>query len=232
MAFPESIKSKVYEYCTNHLPDDNWYKEEFSFIEDNSLKKRIIEEFKSIRFAYKLYEGIEATNENHIFEVRHQIFVYASIYEAIIHYILYNYYKDTDEVRKLQYHTVPTRLSFSEQQMVNVKKILNRANEDIFIYHMQERKKEQSQIRFDDKCYTAAKLGLINSFKNNNGETIDLPSEIIQIYEYRNAIHLVAEQRKKVAYELTLSKKAYKRMQPFLSQVKEGLRRDHKGIYS
>ena len=48
------------------------------------MKNRIITEFKAIRFAYKLYEGIEATNENLLFEVRNQILAYASIYEAVI----------------------------------------------------------------------------------------------------------------------------------------------------
>lgn len=63
---------------------DEWYENAFCFIQDAELKNRIIAEFKAIRFAYKLYEGIEATGENLMFEVRNQIFAYASIYEAVI----------------------------------------------------------------------------------------------------------------------------------------------------
>lgn len=70
----------------------------FHLLQDMQLKKRIIAEFKAIRFAYKLYEGIEATDENLIFEVRNQIIAYASIYEAVIEYVLYDYYGDTEEV--------------------------------------------------------------------------------------------------------------------------------------
>ena len=62
-------------------------------------------------------------------------------------------------------------------------------------------------------------------------EEIDLPSEIIEIYGYRNAIHLVAEQRKGIAYVLELSKRAYRRMRPFIDQIKSKLRDDQKSIY-
>ena len=87
MAFSETLKNAVNDYCNNHLADESWYNEEFEFIEDAAIRKRIVEEFKGTRFAYKLYEGIEATDENLIFEVRHQILAYASIYEAVIHYM-------------------------------------------------------------------------------------------------------------------------------------------------
>lgn len=231
MAFPVSLKKAVYDYCNNHLATEDWYNENFDFIEDDAFRKRIIEEFKGIRFAYKLYEGIEAEGENRIFEIRHQILAYASIYEAVIHYVLYSYYQDTKEFHKMQHHTVPTKMGFSEKQMIEVKKILSREQEDIYIYHLQERKRDESSVRFDDKCKTAEVLGLIKPFTNDRQERIDLASEIIEIYGYRNAIHLVAEQRKGIEYELELSKNAYRRMKPFIQQIKAGLERDHKGIY-
>lgn len=231
MAFSKQLKKQIYSYCGNHLPDEDWYNDEFKFIEENAIRKRIIEEFKGVRFAYKLYEGLEAKDENRIFEVRHQILSYASIYEAIIHYVLYNYYQDTEKFHKMLYHTVPTKMSFCERQMIEVKRILSRQGEKIYIFHDQERKKDESQVRFDDKCKTAKSLGLLKKFRNKQGEEIDLPSEIIEIYGYRNAIHLVAEQRKGIQYELDLSKKAYRRMKPFVDQIKAGLARDHKSIY-
>ena len=232
MPLPKSLKTKIYSYCKNHLPDEDWYDDEFAFIEDDAIRKRIIEEFKGVRFAYKLYEGLAATDENRIFEVRHQIFAYASIYEAIIHYVLYEYYKDTEEFHKMLYHMVPTRMSFCARQMKEVKKILSRQNEQIYIYHNQERRKDESQVRFDDKCKTVKALGLLKTIRTDKGEEIDLPSDIIEIYGYRNAIHLVAEQRKGIKYELGLSKKAYRRLRPFVDQIKAGLMRDHKSIFA
>lgn len=101
MSFTVDIKNKIYEYCNNHLPDEDWYSGEFEFIEDDILRKRLNVEFRGTRFAYKLYEGIKAEGENLIFEVRHQILSYASIYEAVMHYVLYTYYQDTDEFHNL-----------------------------------------------------------------------------------------------------------------------------------
>lgn len=56
MPLSTEIKDAVYQYCNNHLADEAWYNGEFEFIEDQALRKRLIEEFKGIRFAYKLYE--------------------------------------------------------------------------------------------------------------------------------------------------------------------------------
>ena len=232
MPFSESIKNAVYDYCNRHLADKDWYNGEFEFVEDVTIRKRLVEEFKGTRFAYKLYEGLEAKEENLIFEIRHQILAYASIYEAVLHYILYNYYQDTPEFHTMQYHIAPAKIDIPPVQKASLSKELLHNGETIIPYRMQERKKEESQVRFEDKCRTAETLGLVKVFINESGEKIDLPSEIIEIYGYRNAIHLIAEQRKGIQYELELSKKAYRRMRPFIDQIKDGLERDHKGVYA
>ncbi len=231
MPLPKKTQDTIYTYCNNHLPDEEWYDGEFEFIEEDKLRQRIIEEFRGIRFAYKLYEGIEAKDENLIFEIRHQIFAYATIYEAVLHNILYTYYADTTVFHALQYHQAPAKISIPPAQLALLNKALIHNGETIIPYHIQERKKEESQVRFDDKCMAAQKLGILSSFKNTAGENIDLPAEIIEIYSYRNAIHLVAEQRKGIEYELDLSKRAYRRMRPFVDQIKHKLQEDKKGIY-
>lgn len=91
MAFSKELREEIELYCINHLATDSWYENEFCFIQNIGLKNRIIAEFKATRFAYKLYEGIGATDENLMFEVRNQIFAYASIYEAVIEDVLSTY---------------------------------------------------------------------------------------------------------------------------------------------
>ena len=231
MALSEEIRNIIYNYCYNHLPKDSWYESEFEFIEDNLLKQRLIQEFKNIRFAYKLYEGIEASEENMIFEIRSQIFAYASIYEAILHYVLYNYYDKTIEFHDLQYHTVPTRIDIPPHKLAVLNKELIHNGESILPYHLQERKKEDAQIRFDAKCDTAEKLGLIHQIELKDGTNANLKLDLIKIYGFRNGIHLIAEQRKGITYELELSRLAYRRMRPFIDQIKEKLKIDGKGIY-
>lgn len=231
MPLSNEVKKEIYEYCNSHLADEDWYKEEFEFVEDDKLRERLVQEFKGIRFAYKLYEGIEARDENLIFEVRHQILAYATIYEAVIHYVLYTYYNSTPEFHTLQYHIAPAKISIPENKVNMISSALLHNGEKIIPYHMQERKKEETQVRFDEKCITAQKLGLVHSFENKDGEHIDLPKEIIEIYSYRNAIHLAAELRKGIEYELGLSKLAYRRMRPFIDQIKAKLQEDSKSIY-
>lgn len=228
MAFSKTLKDEIETYCNNHLATNEWYENEFSFIQDVLLKERIIAEFKAIRFAYKLYEGIEATGENLIFEVRNQIFAYASIYEAVIEYVLNTYYSNTIEFDDLMHHTIPIRISIPEEQQRTLQKELSHDGKTIVPFYYDRKKKEKPQVRFDQKCETAAKLGLIHKFINDEGNEVDLPAELIEIYSFRNGIHIIAEQRKHISYELDLSKKAYRRMRPFIDQLKEGLSKDGK----
>lgn len=228
MAFSKELKNEVEVYCSNHLAPDEWYENAFCFIQDYELKNRIIAEFKAIRFAYKLYEGIEATGENLRFEVRNQIFAYASIYEAVIEDVLSTYYSDTEEFASLMHHTIPVKISIPQSKLNELQNILMHDNKIIVPFYYAKKEKEKPQVRFDDKCRTAEKLGLIHKFVNPEKIEVDLPSELIEIYSYRNGIHIIAEQRKGINYELDLSKKAYRRMQPFIDQIKEKLIGDGK----
>ena len=228
MAFSEKIKKEIEDYCNNHLATDSWYENEFSFIRDVELRNRIIAEFKAIRFAYKLYEGIGATGANLIFEVRNQIFAYASIYEAVIESVLTTYYSDTIEFDSLMHHIIPIKVSIPQNKNAKLQDILSHNGKEIVPFYYERKEKEKQQVRFDAKCRTAESLGLIHKFVNKNGKEIDLPSELIEIYSYRNGIHIIAEQRKGISYELDLSKRAYYRMRPFIDQLKEKLWQDGK----
>lgn len=228
MPLPKELKSEIEKYCTNHLAPDLWYENEFSVIQDANLKKRIIAEFKSIRFAYKLYEGIGAEGENLMFEVRNQILAYASIYEVVIENVIDTYYSDTPEFESLMYHEMPIRIDIPERKQYELQSALSHDGKTIVPYYFAKKKKEKAKVRFDEKCRTAEKLGLIHKYVNESGEEIDLPAEIIEIYSYRNGIHILAEQRKRITYELDLSKKAYRRMRPFIDQIKERLMADGK----
>lgn len=228
MAFSKELKNEIEIYCNNHLATDSWYENEFSFIQDIELKNRVIAEFKAIRFAYKLYEGIEATNENLMFEVRNQILAYASIYEAVIENVLHSYYSDTIEFDSLMHHVIPIKISIPENKQNMLQDALSHDGKIIVPFYFARKKKEKPQVRFDDKCRTAERLGLIHKFVNDDGKEVDLVAELIEIYSYRNGIHIIAEQRKGINYELDLSKRAYRRMRPFIDQLKEKLDEDGK----
>ncbi len=76
-----------------------------------------------------------------------------------------------------------------------------------------------TKIRFDAKAAVAQRLGLV---------TADLRDDLVEVFSARNAIHLHAEIRKNLRYQLDLSIKAYRRMQPLREQIVARLTKDGK----
>lgn len=214
MPFNDENKEYVIQYCKNHLPTDEWLYENFDFIKDDNLRDRVIIEFKNVRFMYKLFEGINAKDELLLAEVRLQVLMYASIYEAIIHYLLFDVFQDDENVKKLKVHTIPKRIDIPTEKRNKLKKELTHNEKEIVTFYYEEAKKEITAIRFDDKCKIAEKIGLIDS---------KLCLELIKIYEIRNGLHMHAEIRKQIEYELEISRIAYRRMKPFVEQIKNRL---------
>lgn len=239
MAFEKEIIEKIDKYCMRDLPDNDWYNNEFNFIKDKELKERIITEFKNARYIYKFFEGISAENELRLAEVRLQILMYASIYEAIIHYVLFDeYYKESDNVKALLTQKVTKKISISEEQRAKLGKELEHDGKDIIPYYMTTQKRDITKIRFDEKCKAAFDIGFLEEIIEqrttpspivNSADCdgmVTFCAELIKIYEIRNAIHLHAELKKDIAYHIEMSKVAYYRMQPFIAQIKKKLEID------
>lgn len=238
MPFPDEITKQINEYCLRDLPSDSWYLQEFDFILDNLLRTRIIQEFKNIRYMYKIFEGIQAEDELLLAEVRTQILMYASIYEAILHYILFEeYYKEDKRVKNLLKQEVCKPYSIPEVSRKKLSKELVHDGKEIVPYFKTTQKRDISKIRFDEKCRVASEIGLIHAFPMKAGGLrfdsqssgdVNFVAELIAIYEMRNAIHLQAELKKQIQYHLQASKIAYGRLRPYVEQIKEKLRLDGK----
>lgn len=230
MSLSQDVTCSIYEYCNNHLPAKDWYEEQFDFIECEKLKERLIKEFMAIRFAYKLYEGIQARQENYIFQIRYQIFAYASLYEAILDYVITKYYYNDVHIQNILHYKTLKRISIPSSKMAMLSQ-LEHDGKKIFACYEDNEKNDYSKIRFESKCMAATQIGLIRKCTDAQGNECDLPKDIVEIYSIRNGIHIIAEQRKKIIYEIELSKKAYRRMKPFIEQIKIKLKEDKKGIY-
>lgn len=230
MPFDSIHKDYIKNYCVNHLPSDSWFETEFNFINDLELKQRVITEFKNVRFIYKLFEGLNATDELLLAEIRTQILMYASIYEAILHHVLFDRYADNEHVRQLLSHTIPKKISIPSHKLECLNSCLEHDGKTIVPFYYDTCNKPITSVRFDEKCYAAEKIGLIKNFLTQDGKTISFVDELIKIYEIRNGIHLHAELRKEIDYELELSKIAYRRMQPFVEQIKNQMIKDGKII--
>jgi hypothetical protein len=209
MPFSETTQDEIKTYIFNHLPDESWYDNYFDFIKDPKLSKRLSEEFISTRCLYKFLEGIQADKWLRNAQIRLQIISYASIYEAVIHHILFDLLIYNTEVQKLLDARTFKRISVSKALDT-----LTHCGKKIITVYEDTTKKEIRQIRFEEKADLMMNLGFINS---------SLCTELKQLYALRNAIHLVAEIDKNVSYHLRMSTIAYRRMQPFREQMMIGI---------
>ena len=240
MPFDEEMKKSIMNYCLRDVPNDSWYKNSFDFIKDQKLKMRLISEFKNARFIYKIFEGLSAEDELMLAEIKMQVLIYASIYEATLHYILFDeYYKDHQLVKDLYTQKVNKPFSIPTNQLATLTSVLSHDKKKIIPYYETTQKRDISKIRFDEKCKLAFQLGILKEIPKHADTTADvLPnikhidgmpifcSELIRIYEVRNAIHIHAELKKDIEYHLTLSRIAYRRMKPFLEQIKDNLTKE------
>lgn len=212
MPLDETTRKLISEYVEKTLPTDKWYDETFDFIDNEDLRLRLKIEFSNVRKIYKLFEAIKAEGDMLEAEIRVQILMYASIYEAVIHYLLFDKFESDLEVQNILYHTIPKKYSISKISLEKLKKELIHDGKEIVPMYYDRCKKDITSIRFDDKCKAAHKMGIITS---------TLKDELIKIYELRNCLHIHAELRKGVDYDLEMSRTAYRRMKLFISQVKE-----------
>lgn len=209
MAFSEELRESIDNYVNQHLPDEYWFENYFDYISDRTLSKRLSEQFKAIRYIYKLLEGLQPDDYLMKAQVRIQIIYYASIYEAVIHHILFDVLNDRKEVIDL--------CLIENYKRISVSKELDNLEHDgkkIYTVFKDSSARDKNQIRFEYKMDAAVQLGLIES---------ELGAELKMIYTLRNAIHLHAEIRKGIYYEIEMSRLAYRRMKVFREQIIQGL---------
>lgn len=214
MAFTDETITAIKSYIDAHLADWNWHKERFDFISNKTLQLRLADEFISTRYIYKMLEGLNADEWLLRAQIRLQVLTYASIYEAVLHHILFTEIPSNTHVQALTEFETKKEISIPQHQKLTLTKALNHDGKDIIPTYKSTVKIDVTKVRFDKKAECAEKLGLINA---------KLKDEIIELYEARNAIHIHAEIKKNLEYQLDLSKRAYMRMEPFIMQIKENL---------
>lgn len=215
MPFTKICKDYINDYVHRDMPSDEIMEEHFNYIKDLKLKDRLFAEFKSVRYMYKLFEGLEATDENLLLQVRAQIIFYVGIYEAIIHHILFELVEDEEKVKELKIIKAPIQIHIPRVKLAKLQEELKHDGKEILTYYIGEKKRDLSKIRFDEKAVVFYQLGFIDK---------DLRDELIQFYNIRNGIHIHAELRKEIDYEINLSKLAYWRMEKFKIHVTKELK--------
>lgn len=214
MAFEDNTINYIKSYIEEHMADWDWHQSEFNFITDTTLRDRLADEFISARYIYKMLEGMKADDWLLQAQIRIQILSYASIYEAVIHHLLFDEFKKRSEVISLTEFNMKKVISIPATKLEQLKSALEHNGKEIIPTYEGIGRTDVTKVRFDKKAECAFNLGLIEEW---------LKDELIEIYEARNAIHIHAEIRKSLDYQLELSKTAYLRMRPFVDQIRANL---------
>jgi len=220
MAFEEHIKQAVASYVEAHLPPDDFYDGYFWFISDAALKSRLEDEYKTARYIYKLLEGLQVENALLVAQSKLQILLYASIYEAVLHHVVLQDYAGTPEVDKLTTYQHKKPINISTEIREKIQKTYNPVGV-ISVFENESKPVDERKIVFEDKAEAACKLGLIDE---------KIRDIICEVYSMRNAIHLHAELRRGVTYDLDAAKEAYWYLQGFTDQIGNKLEQDGKAV--
>jgi hypothetical protein len=210
MAFDSETTKTIRSYVTAHIPDEQWHRDFFRFIRDPDLADRLGDEFLSVRFLYKVLEGLEAESWLLRAQIRLQVLSYASIYEAAIHHVLFGRLPSDPQVIQLTEFSTKKVVSIPHESQEFLEKHLVHDGKKIIPTYEAVGRTQETKVRFDRKAKCAFTLGFIEAW---------LRDELIEFYEARNSIHIHAEIRKSLKYQLDLSRRAYMRMEPFRDQV-------------
>jgi hypothetical protein len=208
MPLLETQREAIRSYCLNDLPGDVlWHTDQFSFVSDAELQKRLGRAFYAARYIAKLMEALLADgDEAHAF-VKFQIMQYASIYEAVISYMLWSRYKEHPEVKALETHR-----AYKPVAALGNKTSMMYGDERLFTCVYREAKTPRNSIPFRDKVDCAVRIGFVNAA---------YAEDIKHIYELRNLAHIETEAEKQIEVEIEQAKKSYWRVKPFLEKIAE-----------
>ncbi len=158
MPLDDSTIDEVLTYCKRDLPQNHdWYINEFDFIEDTALKESLAREFYTARYIYKLMEALFLEDYELHAHLKFQIIQYASIYEAVINYLLLNNFKEDANVKKISTHTSLREIT----ALSGLTEITYEGNK-IFTCLKKETKTPWTSIPFHDKVDASVDIGFVD----------------------------------------------------------------------
>ena len=151
---------------------------------------------------------LAAGDEIHPF-VKFQIMQYASIYEAVVSYLLWGRYASHAEVKTLQTHK-----AYKPVSALGSLARMKYGDEDVFTCVYRDTKTPRNSIPFKDKVDCAVRIGFIDQA---------YAGDIKRIYELRNLAHIETEAEKQIEVELEQARTGYWRIKPFLEKIRTTL---------
>lgn len=211
MPLDDSFRETILAYCTKRIAPQAKCEIDFCFVTDEQLRAKLGSEFFLSRYIYKLSECLYLDGEFLNAHSKFQIIQYASIYESVINYLLFDRYKDTEEVKGIM-----SKLEFSKYtDLPNNVSLANADNaEPLFICYKKSIQLAPQNVRFSDKLKVSIELGFISK---------KISDDIQDIYTLRNGVHIDAALKRNMSYEIEMARLSYRRMRPFLDGIKRHL---------
>lgn len=207
MPLEKDMIESVLGYCKRDLPQDfDFFLGKFDFIDDATLRNKLAQEFYNSRYMYKLMEALNLTGHELYAHVKFQIIQYASIYEAVICYLLWNKFKDNEAVKTMEVHQELRKVSALASPTV-----LTYDGVEAYICQNRNVKTAAPSIKFDDKVNAAVEIGFVEEI---------YAEEIKQFYKLRNFVHIEKASKDQFEFEIEQSRLAYRRMEPFIDHLK------------
>lgn len=208
MPLNEKIIEEINEYCKRDLPGEvEWHTEQFEFVKDDELKKRLGRAYYSARYIYKLMEALYSSKEERHPFVKFQVIQYASIYEALINYLLWNVFSEHEEVKKLQTH-----MAYKPVSALGSSCKMTYDDKELYTCVYKESKTHRNSIPFKDKVDCSVRIGFIEE---------KYSEDVKRIYKLRNLAHIETEAKTMEELEIEDAKNGYWRIKPILEKIQE-----------
>ena len=139
----------------------DWVRRYFSFVDRVDLAERLADEYRGTRYTYKLLEGMEATGWLLRTQVRIQVLSYASLYEAVIHHILFERMATNQVVQQLREYSKLTRIDVPQDKRDQLQAELLHNGKTLVTTFQDIGRTEEGKVRFDAKAQAACELGFL-----------------------------------------------------------------------
>ena len=218
MALEPTTRQTVIDYILRDLVPDrkwkgtpfDWFLLQFSFIHDPSLRKQLAEAFYQARMAEKLRAALGLKGGfNHTF-TKTQVILYASIYEAVIDWLLEGDIS-APEVQDLlsQEFYQPAKEAMGRNTRIGI--LGNDGNvENLVLCRLKRRTQKLKELQFKQRLGTAVGRNLVPS---------DLEPIIDRLYTARNRIHLSQAAADEFTPDPSQTSEAFREISRFLKHA-------------
>lgn len=160
-------------------------------------------------YGYKLVDGSLFIAEDEV-----EVIMYVSIQEAVVNYLLFELFEETNTVKNLLFQERLVKIGIPGHKLEKIAKELEHDKKDIIPCYNKVQAVDKTKIRYEQKVAALLELNLISK---------GLADDLVKLYEYRNTVHIEAEMKKKLVYDLSMGELAYRRVEGLSIEVSNAL---------